>query len=320
MKYLITGCAGFIGFHTARRLMTEGHTIVSIDNYNDHYDPKLKKLRADTLKKQFGRQITFYKQDIEDFKGVNKIIAKEKPDRVIHLAARAGVRDSLVNPFIYVSTNIVGTLNVFEACHRNNINNIVYASSSSVYGGNNKFPSSETDRVDQPISLYAQTKKDNELLAYFYYHNYKMNLTGLRFFTVYGPYGRPDMAAWLFADGIRNGTPITINNNGKMQRDFTYVSDIVDGIIRSSDRNQGFRILNLGNNNPTQLMDFVKIIEKNMGKEAVKVFGPLPPGDVIKSCADLRTAKKLLGWQPRVKPEEGLAEFIKWYKEYKGMK
>jgi UDP-glucuronate 4-epimerase len=310
MKYLVTGGAGFIGFHTARRLLEEGHEVVVIDNFNDYYDVKLKRHRASLLKKA-----KFYEIDISDYKAVCDVFKKEKFSKVIHLAAQAGVRYSLTNPFVYVESNVMGTLNIFEACRHNNVKDIVYASSSSVYGGNQKVPFSEKDRVDQPISLYAMTKRSDELMAYSYHHLYGLNLTGLRFFTVYGPYGRPDMAAWIFAKNIREGKPIDVFNKGLMKRDFTFVADIVDGIIKSSDKSLPCEVINLGNNKPVELDYFISLIEKNMGRKAKKNLLPMQQGDVPATWADISKAKKLLEWEPKTKIEAGISEFIKWFKE-----
>jgi UDP-glucuronate 4-epimerase len=311
MKYLVTGGAGFIGFHTAKRLLEKGHQVVVIDNFNDYYDVKLKKLRASLLK---GAKI--YKEDLADSKKIDSIFKKEKFDKVIHLAAQAGVRYSLINPFAYVESNVKGTLSIFEACRHNGVKDIVYASSSSVYGGNKKIPFSEKDPVEKPISLYAQTKRDNELMAHVYSHLYGLNTTGLRFFTVYGPYGRPDMAAWIFAKKIIEGQPIDVFNNGKMKRDFTFVTDIVEGILLASDKAMHCEVLNLGNDSPVELMKFIDILESNLGKKAEKKLLPLQPGDVPETRADISKAKKLLGWKPETKIEEGLKKFIDWFKEY----
>ena len=315
MKYLVTGGAGFIGFHTAKRLLDEGKEVVVIDNFNPYYDPKLKRDRAALLK---GAKI--YEYDISDFQKVNEVFKAEKFDKVIHLAACAGVRYSMENPWEFIKSNILGTLNIFEACKQNNVKDVVYASSSSVYGGATKLPSSESDNVDFPISVYAETKRDNELLAWTYHKMFGLNLTGLRFFTVYGPYGRPDMAAWLFADAIRNKKPLNIFNYGKQKRDFTYVADIVDGILKASDKAYGYDVFNLGNDNPTPLMRFVELVEENMGAKGEHNMMPRALGDVDETRADLAKVKKMLGWQPKVEIEEGMKNFITWFKEYKGVK
>jgi UDP-glucuronate 4-epimerase len=319
MKYLVTGGAGFIGFHTARRLLSEGNEVVIVDNFNPYYDVKLKRLRQATLEKEFPNKVKFYEVNIENFEKLNEVFEKEKINAVIHLAAQAGVRHSLINPFVYVTTNVLGTLNMFECCKRHKIVSMVYASSSSVYGGNAKYPSSETDNVDKPISLYAQTKRDNELMAYTYYKNFGISSIGLRFFTVYGPFGRPDMAGWLFAEAISRGEPIKVFNHGNMKRDFTFVTDIVDGIRKASayaHNNNCCEVINLGNNKPVELGYFISIIERHAGKTAKKELLPMQQGDVPESCADISKAKRLLDWEPKVGIEEGLDKFIAWHNEY----
>ncbi len=311
MKYLVTGGAGFIGFHTARRLLNEGHEVIIVDNFNDYYDIELKEHRISKLPGAI-----IYRINLEDFAALQRVFEEHKFDKIIHLAAQAGVRYSLTNPHLYVKSNIEGTMNVFECAKKNGNKHIVYASSSSVYGGNTKIPFSESDPVDNPISLYAATKRSNELMAYTYYHLYGIRSVGLRFFTVYGPYGRPDMAAWLFAKNILNGEEISVFNNGHMKRDFTFVTDIVDGILKSADLNTGYEILNLGNNRPVELDYFIELIEKNLGKKSKKKNLPLQPGDVPATWADITKAKKLLNWEPKISIEEGVREFISWYSEY----
>ena len=311
MKYLVTGGVGFIGFHTAKRLLDEGHEVVVIDNFNTYYDVKLKKLRASMLK---GAKI--YRQDLADFPKLDRVFAKEKFNKIIHLAAQAGVRHSLIDPWTYVNSNIMATLNIFEACRKHGVKDVVYASSSSVYGGNTKMPFSESDPVEKPISLYAQSKRSCELMGYTYNHLFGLNTTGLRFFTVYGPMGRPDMAGWLFAKAIREGKPIKLFNNGKMRRDFTYVADIVDGIIRASNKAYPCEVFNLGSDKPVELSRFVSIIEERLGRKAKKELLPMQPGDVPASWADIRKAKKMLGWEPKTSIEQGLKNFIDWYEQY----
>jgi UDP-glucuronate 4-epimerase len=248
------------------------------------------------------------------------VFEENKFDRIIHLGAQAGVRYSLTNPHIYLRSNIEGTLNIFECARKYGIKHIVYASSSSVYGGNTKIPFSESDPVEKPISFYAKTKRSNELMAYTYHHLYGITSTGLRFFTVYGPYSRPDMAAWIFAKNITEGKEIQLFNNGHMRRDFTYVTDIVDGILKAAELDLGCEIINLGNNGPVELTYFVELIEKNLGKKAIKKHLPMQPGDVPATWADISKAKKLLNWEPITSIEEGMIKFIDWYKKYHNIK
>lgn len=315
LKYLVTGGVGFIGFHTAKKLKELGNQVVVIDNFSDYYDVKLKNHRAKLLK-----GIKIYNVDIADFDAVDKIFKKEKFDRVCHLAAQAGVRYSMINPHIYIRTNIQGTLNILECAKKYGIKDVVLASSSSVYGKNKKIPFSEDDKVDTPVSLYAQTKRSNELLGFTYHHLAGMNITCLRFFNVYGPHIRPDMAPWLFTKNILADKPINVFNYGKMKRDFTYVADIVDGIVKALEKPMGYQIINLGNNKPVELTYVITLIEKNLGKTAKKNMLPMQPGDVENTWADISKAKKLLGWQPTTSIEDGMAEFIKWYKEYHNLK
>ncbi len=306
---LLTGAAGFIGFHTGRALLERGEEVIGIDNINDYYDPKIKLARLKILKKY--PKFKFYKQNIED-----PIKIKEKIDIICHLAAQAGVRYSLENPFAYEKSNMLGTLNIFEFARHNKIKTIVYASSSSVYGNEKELPFKESQKLDTPISLYAATKKANELYAHVYHHLFGINMTGLRFFTVYGPFGRPDMALFNFTKNILEGKPIDVYNNGKMKRDFTYVEDIVSGIIASIDKEYPFEIFNLARGEQAELMDFIKEIEKNLKKQAIKNFMPMQAGDVPETSADISKAKKLLGYNPKTSIKEGIKKFLEWYKGY----
>lgn len=309
---LLTGAAGFIGFWTAQSLVKQGKNVIGIDNFNPYYDPALKRARA----KQLGNSVRFYECDISDAKAMGRVFSENKIDQVCHLAAQAGVRYSIENPMAYETANNVGTLNLLEACRHNNVTSFIYASSSSVYGGNKKIPFSVTDSVDKPISLYAATKKYNELMAHTYHHLFGLNCTGLRFFTVYGPWGRPDMALFKFTKAILADAPIDVYNHGKMKRDFTYVSDIVNGVLAALDKNYPYEIFNLGNSSTVELSAFIECIESELGKKAKKNFLPLQPGDVPETSADIDYSRQKLGFRPRVKIEEGIHEFIKWYKTY----
>jgi len=306
---LLTGCAGFIGFHTAKAILERGDKVIGIDNLNDYYDVNLKLARLEILKKY--PNFIFYKLDIE-----KPIEIKEKIDTICHLAAIAGVRHSLSNPAAYELTNNLGTLNVFEFARHNNIKNIVFASSSSVYGNTKEFPFNENQKLDTPISFYAATKKANELYAYAYHHLFGINMTGLRFFTVYGPYGRPDMALFIFTKAISEGKPINLYNNGNMKRDFTYVDDIVSGILTAIDKSYLFEIINLSGGRDVRLMEFVNEIEKNLNKKAIINFMPMQPGDIEESPSNISKAKKLLNYSPKISIEEGIKKFVNWYKEY----
>ena len=314
MKVLITGGAGFIGFHVAQALLKRGDKVVIVDNFNDYYDPKLKYDRINQIKKE--KNLKVYKTDISNYKKFERIFKKHKFDRVCHLAAQVGVRYSLKNPFLYQKCNDLGTLNILELIKKYNIKNFVYASSSSVYGDNKKIPFSEKDDVDYPVSFYAATKKSNELYAHIYHKLYGINCTGLRFFTVYGPWGRPDMAMSKFVKNILAGKPIDVYNYGKMKRDFTYISDVVKAIIISIDNPFPYEIINLGNNKPIELNKFIRTIEKTLGKKAKKKMKPMQLGDVPITYADIKKAKRLLNYNPRIDIEEGINNFVEWYKTY----
>ncbi len=317
MRVLVTGGAGFIGFHLAKEL-AEKNKVIVVDNLSDYYDVKLKE---DKLK-QIKDKIKFYKIDISDFKSLEKVFSENKFDLICHIAAQPGVRYSLTNPWIYEKSNILGTLNIFELAKEYRVNKIVYASSSSVYGGNKKIPFSEKDNVDRPVSLYAATKKANELMACVYHHLYKIDMVGLRYFTVYGPWGRPDMAMFKFTKAILNGEPIDVYNYGNMRRDFTYIDDIVEGTIKAIEyckNNENIcEIFNLGNSKPEKLEYFIECVEKALGKEAKKNYLPLQPGDVKETYADLTKTKQKLNWEPKTNVEEGVKKFVYWYRNYYG--
>lgn len=321
-KILVTGAAGFIGFHLAKRLLERGDEIVGIDNMNDYYTPKLKEARLAQIVNH--PSFKFIKGDIADRELMPRLFEDEKFDKVVNLAAQAGVRYSIENPFAYVDSNLVGFANILECCRHNGTKHLVYASSSSVYGGNKKVPFSEEDKVDNPVSLYAATKKANELMASCYTKLYGFPATGLRFFTVYGPWGRPDMAPILFATAIRDGKPIKVFNNGDMMRDFTYVDDIVEGIIRVLDSKGNeapkegetlHAVYNIGCSNPVKLMDFIDTIEEAMGKKAEKIMMPMQPGDVYQTYADTTRLEQDMGYKPHVSLKEGIGEFIGWFKD-----
>jgi len=313
MKILITGGAGFIGSNLAKKLMDRGDKVVIIDNFNDYYDPRLKYDRIKIFLK--GYKFKLYKGDIRDAKLVEKIFSAERPDKVVHLAAMAGVRNSLRDPKLYFDVNVMGSLNLLEAAVKYKIKNFVFASSSSVYGNNKKQPFSESDPVDTPISPYAASKKADELIAHTYHHIYGLNVTALRFFTVYGPWGRPDMALFLFTDAISKGRPIKVFNYGKMSRNFTYVDDIVSGTITVLDKCKGYGVINIGGDKEETLLRFIEVIEQNMGKKAKKKMMPIQPGDVPTTVADIRKLRKL-GWKPTTRIEKGIKNFVEWYKEY----
>ena len=332
MKILVTGAAGFIGMTTSLRLLARGDEVVGLDNLNDYYEVSLKENRLARLTPH--ANFRFVKLDVADRAGMEALFAAEKFDRVIHLAAQAGVRYSLQNPHAYVDSNVVGFTNILEGCRHNRVQHLVYASSSSVYGGNTRMPFSEHDSVDHPISLYAATKKANELMAHTYSHLYGLATTGLRFFTVYGPWGRPDMALFLFTRAILEGRPIDVFNHGNMQRDFTYVDDIVEGVIRVVDKtaavnpeydpifadpatsNAPYRVFNIGNNNPVQLLDFIGAIEDALGMKAEKRLLPLQDGDVPATYANTDLLNDWVGFVPGTSVREGVGRFIAWYRDY----
>lgn len=320
MKFLLTGAAGFIGMHTAIRLLERGDQVIGIDNLNDYYDPALKASRLDQLAKY--PEFRFLPMDIADTAEVAKLFKSEQFQQVIHLAAQAGVRYSLINPQAYIQSNLVGFANILEGCRQAGIEHLVYASSSSVYGGNTKMPFSELDNVDRPVSLYAATKKSNELMAHTYSHLYGIPTTGLRFFTVYGPWGRPDMAYFKFTQAILQGKAIEVYNHGDMRRDFTYIDDIVEGVVRvagfpaSSASGPPYQIFNIGNHMPVALMDFIGMLEKTIGKQAEKIFLPMQDGDVPATYADTSALQSLVGFSPSTTIETGIANFYKWYRTY----
>ncbi|MBW2992605.1 GDP-mannose 4,6-dehydratase [Candidatus Woesearchaeota archaeon] len=311
-KILVTGGAGFIGFYIVKALLDRGDSVVIVDNFNDYYNPKLKYARIKQIKGS--KNLVVYRKDISKYKDMEKIFRKHKFDKICHMAAQAGVRYSLKDPIRYEIWNNLGTLNLLELCRKFGIKDFVYASSSSVYGGNKKIPFSEKDNVDSPISFYAATKKTNELYAHVYSHLYGLNCTGLRFFTVYGPFGRPDMALFNFVKRITEGKHIEVYNYGKMKRDFTYITDIVSGVLAAIDKPFSYEIFNLGNNKPVELNKFIKIIEKELGKKAKKKLMPIQPGDVPVTYANIDKAKKMLGYRPKTSIEEGVRKFIKWFK------
>lgn len=332
LNILVTGAAGFIGFHVSKYLMDRGDSVVGIDNINDYYDPRIKMSRLEMLEKY--ESFSFVKVDVADKDRMEQIFKENRFDAVVHLAAQAGVRYSLENPHVYMESNIVGFLNILEGVRHNDINHLVYASSSSVYGANTLQPFSEHHNIDHPVSLYAASKKANELMAHSYSHLYGMKTTGLRFFTVYGPWGRPDMALFLFAKGILDEEPINIFNNGDMIRDFTYIDDIVEGIVRVMDNPPSgnpdwsgdnpdpatsyanYRVFNIGNNNPVKLMDFVEAIEEAVGKKAIKNLMPMQMGDVPSTCADVSELEKAVGFKPNTSIQDGINNFVKWYRSY----
>ncbi|WP_243521146.1 NAD-dependent epimerase [Bacillus pseudomycoides] len=334
MRILVTGCAGFIGSRVTKRLLQEGHHVIGIDNLNDYYDVSLKKDRLNFLK---NKNFIFKKLRLEDQKDIEQIFSNWQPTIVIHLAAQAGVRYSLENPHAYIASNLVGFTNILESCRKNAIDHLIYASSSSVYGSNTKLPFSTKDNVDHPLSLYAATKKANELIAHTYSNLYRLPTTGLRFFTVYGPWGRPDMSLFLFTKAILEGKPIKIFNNGNMKRDFTYIDDIVEAIIQliykkpqsnskwsgdhpdPSTSHAPYKVYNIGNNNPVHLMDFIHIIETKLQLEAKKEFLPLQPGDVTETYADITDLVAEVGFTPKTPIEKGISHFIDWYKDYYGV-
>jgi UDP-glucuronate 4-epimerase len=332
MKVLVTGAAGFIGMHVCQRLLARGDEVVGVDNLNDYYDVRLKEARLARLTPD--ARFKFARLDIADRSGVAALFEAERPQRVINLAAQAGVRYSLVNPHAYVDTNVVGFVNILEGSRHAGVDHLVYASSSSVYGGNTHMPFSEHDNVDHPVSLYAATKKANELMAHTYSHLFALPSTGLRFFTVYGPWGRPDMALFLFAKAMLEDRPIDVYNHGKMRRDFTYIDDIVEGVIRVLDRPPvptpdfvtdtpdpatswaPYRVYNIGNQEPVGLMNYIEALEKALGRTAQKNFLPMQPGDVPASHADTAELQALTGFAPATSVEDGVKRFVDWYKHY----
>lgn len=329
---LVTGAAGFIGYHLSKRLLAEGFQVVGIDNMNDYYEVGLKQDRLVQLTSH--PQFIFETVDLEDQTGINQVFSMYTYHAVVHLAAQAGVRYSLQNPAAYINSNVTGFLNILEGCRHYNPGQLLYASSSSVYGANTAMPFSVHDNVDHPVSLYAATKKSNELMAHSYSHLYGIPTTGLRFFTVYGPWGRPDMAYFSFARDILVGKTIKIFNNGMMKRDFTYIDDIIDGIVRLIDRKPEpnaswsgktpdpatsyvpYRIYNIGNNKPIELMKLIELLEKHLGVQAIKEFLPMQPGDVMETYADIDDLSRGVGFAPKTSIEEGIAKFVEWYKEY----
>ena len=332
MRILVTGTAGFIGFHVARRLLEQGHEIFGVDNVNDYYDPNLKWGRLAQIQGQ--PRFHFQRFDLADRAGTAELFRRVQPESVIHLAAQAGVRYSLTNPHAYVDSNLVTFTNILEGCRHNGVEHLTYASSSSVYGGNTRMPFSVHQNVDHPLSLYAATKKANELMAHTYSHLYGLPTTGLRFFSVYGPWGRPDMALFIFTKAILAGQPIEVFNEGKMQRDFTYIDDIVEGVIRVSNRvstpnanwngdapdpgtsKAPYRLYNIGNNNPVELLYVIEVLEDCLGRKAEKRFLPMQPGDVPATYADVEDLTRDVGFKPSTSIEEGVRRFTEWYVDY----
>jgi len=310
---LVTGAAGFIGFHVCRRLLVDGVDVVGIDNINDYYDTSLKEARLAML--AANKNFEFHKLDICDYDGLQAVAGRYRPEKICHLAAQAGVRYSITNPFAYQKANNEGFLNILEIARHAKIDNFIYASSSSVYGGNTKLPFSESDRVDNPVSLYAATKRSNELTAHSYSHLYGIKCSGLRFFTVYGPWGRPDMALFLFTKAIAEGRPIDVYNRGEMTRNFTYIDDIVAGILLALKTPKPYEIYNIGNNRAERLLDFIAEIEKNLGKKAIMNFLPMQAGDVPATVADIEKLTQL-GYSPSTNIVEGIRKFVEWYMEY----
>ena len=313
-KILVTGAAGFIGFHVSKRLVKENYEVYGIDSINDYYSVSLKNDRLDILKTK--NNFKFSKIDISNHDDLSEVFNDFKPEIVLNLAAQAGVRYSLENPFAYVNSNLIGFVNIIELCRRNKVEGLIYASSSSVYGDNKKIPFDVKDRVDTPISIYGASKRANELIAHSYSHLFNLNTTGLRFFTVYGPWGRPDMAMYIFADKISSGKPIQVYNNGNMKRDFTYIDDIVSGIKSSIEKNYPCEIFNLGNSRSENLMDVVRKVEENLNMSAEIEYLPMQPGDVASTYADIKKSEKMLNYKPTTNVDKGIKEFISWYKEY----
>lgn len=334
MKILVTGAAGFIGMHTCQRLLARGDTVLGIDNLNDYYDVALKQARLDTLRPH--PHFEFQQLDIADADGVRDLFSRHRPDRVVHLAAQAGVRYSLVNPQAYVNSNLLGFTNILEGCRHHAVEHLVYASSSSVYGGNSKLPYSEHDSIDHPVSFYAATKIANEMMAHTYSHLFGLPTTGLRFFTVYGPWGRPDMAPYLFVKAILGGEAIQVFNHGQMARDFTYVDDIVEGVVRVVDKpatpdaafnpaapqphtsNAPYRVFNIGNSAPMPLLDYIEAIEHSLGIKAIKNYLPLQQGDVLSTHASTQELDAWVGFKPTTSVQAGVDQFVRWYRKYHG--
>ncbi len=332
MKFLVTGAAGFIGFHVSERLLEAGYQVIGIDNLNDYYDVNLKLARLELLKKH--TRFRFDKIDLADREAIAALFTREKFQRVIHLGAQAGVRYSLENPLAYADSNLIGHLNVLEGCRHNNVEHLLYASSSSVYGLNRKMPFSTDDSVDHPVSLYAATKKANELMSHTYSHLYGLPTTGLRFFTVYGPWGRPDMALFKFTRAIIEGKPIDVYNHGQMRRDFTYIDDIAEAIVRlqaviptpnsewtveqgtPATSSAPYNVYNIGNSAPVALMDYISALEQALGKEAIKNMLPMQPGDVLETSADTQALYQVIGFKPHTSVEEGVKRFVSWYKQF----
>ncbi|MDM4769726.1 NAD-dependent epimerase [Solimonas sp. SE-A11] len=332
MKVLVTGAAGFVGFHCIQQLLERGDEVLGYDNLNDYYDPELKKGRLQQLEGRLG--FRFVQADLADMEAMRKVFADWRPEVVLNLAAQAGVRYSLQNPRAYVDSNLIGFVNLLECCRHYPVKHLVYASSSSVYGANTKVPFSVSDTVDHPVSLYAATKKSNEALAHSYSHLFGIPMTGLRFFTVYGPWGRPDMAYFSFTKALFEGKPIDVFNHGDMERDFTYIDDIVTGVIRTMDHvpsgdsswtgnppvlghsTAPYRLYNIGNHSPVKLMHFIEVLETLTGREAKKNFKPMAPGDVYRTYADVDDLKRDVGFEPSTPIEVGLARFVAWYREY----
>jgi UDP-glucuronate 4-epimerase len=335
MKILLTGVAGFIGYHVAEKLLARGDEVIGLDSVNDYYDVRLKEARLARLNGRPGFE--FHRLNLADRAGMERVFAGLRPQRVIHLAAQAGVRYSLTNPHAYIESNLVGFLHILEGCRRHDVEHLVYASSSSVYGANTRMPFSVHHNVDHPLSLYAASKKANELMAHTYSHLYHLPTTGLRFFTVYGPWGRPDMALFLFTKAILEGRPIDVFNEGRMRRDFTYIDDIVEGVVRVADRvatanprwsgdepDPGtsaapYRLYNIGNHNPVELMRLIEVLEKAIGRAAVKRLLPMQPGDVPATYADVDDLMRDVGFKPATPIEAGVARFVAWYREFYGV-
>jgi UDP-glucuronate 4-epimerase len=330
-RYLVTGAAGFIGYHVAQRLLSRGDTVIGLDNLNDYYDVTLKQAR--TARLETSDRFEFDLCDIQDRKHLPKVFDLHDFDVVIHLAAQAGVRYSLEHPEAYIDSNLVGFGNILEHCRQHDVKHLVYASSSSVYGANRKIPFSVEDNVDHPLSLYAATKKANELMAHTYSHLYQLPTTGLRFFTVYGPWGRPDMALFKFTKAILNDEPIDVYNHGEMRRDFTYIDDIVEGVVRTADHVPGmttsdeqeslakrdyYRVYNIGNHQPVELLEMIGLLEQELGKAARKNMLPMQPGDVAETFADIDALRNDVGFHPQTPLQDGIREFVKWYREFYG--